>query len=375
MKILFTGGGTGGHFYPIIAIAEAVHDVAREKKLIEPELYYAAPDPYDRKMLVANGLVFVPTAAGKMRRYFSLLNLIDSFKTGWGIVRSVFRIFFLYPDVVFGKGGYASFPTLLAARLFGIPVVIHESDAVPGRVNAWAGKFAQKIALSFEDAAQYFPKDKVVYTGNPVRVAAQHPSQEGAFEFLRFDHALPVILILGGSQGSTALNEVVLAALPQLLQKYQVVHQAGEANIGEVEARAAVILGNSPLRERYKPFGYLSDLALRMGAGVASLVISRAGSTIFEIAGWGLPSILVPLPSASEDHQLKNAFAYARTGACTVIEQNNMTANILLSEASRILDNRELAAGMSAAAKKFARADAAKKIAEILLEITVSHEK
>ncbi|HEY6021488.1 MAG TPA: glycosyltransferase, partial [Candidatus Paceibacterota bacterium] len=140
MKILFTGGVTGGHFYPIIAVAEAVNDEVRERKLIEPQLYFAAPDPYDNEMLLANNITFVKTSAGKIRNYFSILNFFDYFKTAWGVFRSVIRIFFLYPDVVFGKGGYGSFPTLLAAKLFRIPVVIHESDAEPGRVNKWAGK-------------------------------------------------------------------------------------------------------------------------------------------------------------------------------------------------------------------------------------------
>src|SRR5262245_23239907 len=142
MKILFTGGGSGGHFYPIVAVAEALNDEVRERKLLEPQLYYAAPDPYDREILNANNLTFVGTSAGKVRNYFSILNFFDFFKTGWGVFRSVLRIFFLYPDVVFSTGGYASFPTLLAAKIFRIPVVILNSDVDPGRVNKWAGKFA-----------------------------------------------------------------------------------------------------------------------------------------------------------------------------------------------------------------------------------------
>ncbi len=374
MKILFTGGGTGGHFYPIIAVAEAVHDVVREQHLLEPSLYYAAPQPYDRDMLQANDITFVGTAAGKMRRYFSLMNIIDWFKTGWGILRSVFRIFFLYPDVVFGKGGYASFPTLLAARLFGIPVVIHESDSVPGKVNAWAGKFARKIAVSFPETATAFPPGKVVVTGQPVRKAALHPSQEGAHQFLNLEPNVPIVFILGGSQGSVSLNETVLAALTQLLPHYQVVHQCGEANIGDVAGRARIIIGNSPDKDRYKPFGYLNDVAMRMSAGAASLVVSRAGSGLFEIAAWGLPSILVPLPDSAEDHQVKNAFTYARTGACTVIEQNNLTPGLLTAEITRIIGNPQIAAAMSAAAKKYARTDAAELVARMLLDIAVSHE-
>ena len=377
MKILFTGGATGGHFYPIIAVAEAIEDISREQKLVEPQLYFAAPDPYERDQLVAHDITFVPTAAGKVRNYFSVLNFFDLFKTAWGIIRSVIRIFFLYPDVVFGKGGYTSFPTLLAARLFRIPVVIHESDAVPGKVNRWAGKFAAYIAISFDLAAQYFPKEKVALTGNPVRKEAQYPALEGAHEFLKLEKEIPTVFILGGSQGAVALNDVVLDALSLLLTKYQIVHQTGQANIKEVEGRAKIILQTSEFKERYKPFGYLGDLAMKMAAGACVVVVSRAGSTIFEIALWGKPSILVPLPPevAAEDHQTKNAYAYAHAGACSVIEQGNLLPAVLASEIDRIVEHPEVIAKMSESAKHFARPDAARIIAQKLLDIGLSHEQ
>lgn len=377
MKILFTGGGTGGHFYPIIAVAEAIEDISREQKLVEPQLYFAAPHPYDREQLQAHAITFVPTAAGKMRGYFSILNFFDFFKTGWGALRSVIRIFFLYPDVVFGKGGYTSFPTLLAAKLFRIPVVIHESDAVPGRVNIWAGTFAAYIAISFDSAAQYFPKEKVALTGVPVRKAAVHAAPEGAHQFLKLDPAVPTVLILGGSQGAVALNDAVLAALPLLLPHYQVVHQTGVANIAEAEGRAKIILQDSEYKDRYKPFGYLNDLGMKMAAGAAAVVVSRAGSTIFEIALWGKPSILVPLPPdvAAEDHQTKNAYAYARAGAASVIEQANLLPALLAAEITRIIEHPDTAAKMGAAALHFARPDAGKIIAAKLLDIGLSHEQ
>ncbi len=374
MKILFTGGVTGGHFYPIIAVAEAVHDVVREKKLLDPTLYFAAPDPYDRELLLANSITFVPTAAGKTRRYFSILNFFDVFKTAWGVFRAVIRIFFLYPDVVFGKGGYASFPTLLAARLFRIPVVIHESDAVPGRVNAWAGKFAVKIAVSFPEAAAYFPKEKVAFTGNPVRRAALLPSREGAHEYLQLKHELPVLLVLGGSQGAQAINDAILSALPALVEKYQIVHQTGASNFADVSGRAKLILQDSPYAERYKPFGYLNDLAMRMSAGATALVISRAGSTIFEVAAWGVPSIMIPLPGSAGDHQTQNAYSYARAGAAVVVDQNNLTPGLLVAEVNRILSDETLVRKMGEAARSFSRPDAAKVIATALLDIALSHE-
>ncbi len=276
--------------------------------------------------------------------------------------------------MVFGKGGYASFPTLLAAKIFRIPVVIHESDAEPGRVNRWAGKFAQKIAVSYPEAAQFFPKDKVAVTGNPVRKAALFPAREGAYEFLKLRHDMPVIFITGGSQGAQAINEVVLAALPQLIEKYQIVHQTGQDNFKDLEGRARVVLANSLHAEHYKPYDYLNDLAMRMTAGVAILVISRAGSTIFEIAGWGLPSIIIPIPEPISHDQTKNAFSYARSGACVVIEQNNLTPGLLIAEIQRIFDKPELSKKMAEAARNFARPDAAKAIANALIDIALSHE-
>lgn len=379
MKILFTTGGSGGHFYPVIAIAEAVHELVREKKYIEPKLYYAAPDPYDADLLFANDITFMPTAAGKLRRDSSIssifLNFIDLFKTLWGIIKSLWRLFFLYPDVVLGAGGYASFPTLLAARILRIPVVIYSTDAEPSRVNRWAGKFAKKIAISFPEAAQYFPKEMVAYTGNPIRKALLLPVRQGVYEFLKLNPDLPVILVLGGSQGATALNEAILGALPKLVAKYQVIHQTGAANIAEVAGRAKVILKDVAHADRYKPFAYLDALAMRMSAGAAKLVISRAGAgSIFEIATWGLPSIIVPIPQSISHDQTRNAYSFAREGATVVIEQNNLTPGLLESEVERILEHPDIMRTMGVAARNFARPDAARTIADALLAIAVSHE-
>ncbi len=375
MKILFTGGGTGGHFYPIIAVAEAIHDLVRERTLIEPELYFAAPEPYDKKSLDAQNVIFVRTRAGKIRRNSSILNFFDFFQTAWGALVSILRIFFLYPDVIFGKGGYGSFPTLLAARLFRIPVIIHESDTVPGRVNRWAGKFAYRIALSYPEALQYFPKEKTAVTGNPIRKEVLFPAKEGAHEFLKLEKEVPVIFVLGGSQGAQAINDVLLRTLPKLTEKYQVIHHTGKENFKDVEQTASVALTSDVAKRRYHPFAYLDTLALRMSAGAASLVISRAGSSIFEIAAWGLPSILIPIPEDVAKDQRTNAFSYARGGGAVVIEQDNLTPNLLISEIERIMDNAALRSKMGEAAKGFATPDAARTVAQELLNVGLSHEE
>lgn len=374
MRILFTGGGTGGHFYPIISIAEELNNLAKEKKLLSLELYYMSPNPYDAGVLYEHGIIYKKNSAGKLRRYFSLLNFLDLFKTLWGTVLSLVEVYNLYPDVVFGKGGYASFPVLLAARILRIPVVIHESDTVPGRVNLWAAKFVQRIAVSYKEAAQYFPVGKVAYTGQPVRKETVTKIVSGAREFLKIEENVPVVLILGGSQGAQKINDTILEGLKRIVEKYAVIHQTGANNIVEVKSTADAVLFDSSHKDRYKSFDYLNSLALRMAAGVASVVISRAGSTIFEIAAWGLPSIIIPINERVSRDQHSNAFAYARSGACEVIEEKNLTTSILVSEVERIISDRATREKMEGAAKAFYKPDAARLVAEEILKIALEHE-
>ncbi len=379
MKIVLTGGGTGGHFYPIIAVAAELRRIARDEKLIAPELYYISNDPYDSKALFELGITFKKISTGKLRRYFSVLNVIDMFRTATACVQALFVVFFIYPDIIFSKGGYPSFPTVFAAKVLRIPLIIHDSDSKPGRVNAWAGKFAEKIAISYPDAAQYFPKaeaqGRVAWTGNPIRPEIAYRALEGAREFLEVKNDLPILLILGGSQGAQRINEVVLDSLPKLVSKYVIIHQTGKNNFKEIKDTADVVLGLSPEKFHYKPFDYLNLLGMRMAAGAASLVISRSGSTLFEIAAWGLPSIVIPIPESVSHDQTKNAFNYARSGAAVVIEENNLTSEVLLSEIDRILSDESIKKEMSAAATAFAKLDAARTIAKAIIEIGLSHEK
>ncbi|MDP3962425.1 MAG: UDP-N-acetylglucosamine--N-acetylmuramyl-(pentapeptide) pyrophosphoryl-undecaprenol N-acetylglucosamine transferase [bacterium] len=374
MKILFTGGGSGGHFYPIIAIAEAISEKAKEKKILPPKLYFMSPSKYNPRALFDNDIQFIRVPAGKIRRYFSLLNITDFFKTIYGAVSALLEIFRLYPDVVFGKGGYASFPALLAARILRIPVIIHESDSRPGMVNKWAGKFARKIALSYPEASKYFKNPNIAFTGLPIRREIIHPLSNGAREFLNLEESFPTILILGGSQGAQRINDVIIDALPELVKKYQVIHQTGRDNFQSVKQTADLILKDNPNSYRYHPFDYMNDLSLRMSAGAADIVVSRAGSAIFEIAAWGVPSIILPLSKDVSHDQVGNAFSYARAGGCAVIEDDNLASHILVAEIDNIVNNKSISDGMRSSAKEFSHADAAMKIADAILEIGLEHE-
>jgi len=374
MKIAFTGGGTGGHFYPIIAVAESVREIADSEKIVGLKLYYLADSSYDKEALFANGIEFLYVSSGKKRLYSSINNFFDIFKTAFGCIKATLSLFLLYPDVVFSKGGYSSFPVVFAARILFIPVVIHESDSYPGRVNLWSGKFAKKIAVSYDEAGLFFPKDKVAKTGQPIRRAILERKTEGAFEYLKLDHNIPTILILGGSQGAEVINDAILDIIVPLLKDYQIIHQTGVNLFEGVKARAEFFLHNDPNKDRYLPFASLDALTLKMAAGAASLVISRAGSTIFEIASWGVPSIIIPIEESNGDHQKKNAFNYARHGAAEVVEQDNLSSGVLTSEIKRIIGDKERWDKMSQNAKSFSQQDASKKIARVLIDIVLSHK-
>ncbi len=378
MTIVFTGGGTGGHFYPIIAIAEAINDLVREKHLVLPKLYYLAPSSFDQKALFENGLTFISIPAGKVRRYASLRNITDFFFTFTGTLAAIFILFRLYPDVVVSKGGYGSVPTTIAARLLRIPVVIHESDAKPGRANLLAAMWAEKIAISFDGTAKYFPEkvqNKIARTGIPIRKALAHLQTEGARQYLGLEQNLPTILILGGSQGALKINETVLSSLAELVAFANVIHQTGRAHIKGVEAVAQVVLTGSAHASRYHPIDYLSQTSLQRTAAVTNLIVSRAGAnSIAEISLWKKPSIIIPIPESVSHDQRMNAYAYARTGAAIVIEEENLTPHLFVSEIQRVISDSALEKRMGASAEGFTDPDAARILAEGVLSIALSHE-
>ena len=374
MKILLTGGGTGGHFYPLIAISEQLIELTEKQKIIDLKLYYMSDSPYDKRMLFENNIKYIQIPAGKMRTYFSIRNFFDMFSTGTGMFFGLLSMFFIYPDVVISKGGYAAFPACFAAKLLRIPVIVHESDSFPGRLNVWTAKFADKIAISWPEAIEYLPKEKTALTGQPIRKEILHGNPEGAREFFSLNSDLPVILVLGGSQGAEKINNTILETLPDLLSNYQIIHQTGESNIDDIKSRSKLIMENNPNLSRYIPIPFLNNLSTKMAAGAANIIISRAGSAIFEIASWGVPSIIIPITNSNGDHQRKNAFNYARTGACEVIEESNLSPHVLKAEIDRLINNPNKLLQMKNSALAFASPDASAKIAQAAIDIALTHE-
>ncbi len=374
MKILLTGGGSGGHFYPLIAIAEKLNSLAEKQKILDLKIYYMSDTPYDKTMLFQNNISYVEVPAGKIRRYFSIQNFFDVFKAASGAFWGLVSMFFIYPDVVISKGGYASFPAVFASKILRIPVIVHESDSYPGKLNLWTAKFAKRIAISWAEAGEYLPKEKTILTGQPIRKEILEGTEEGAFDFFKLDPTIPTILVIGGSQGAEKINNAIIDVLPELLPKYQIIHQTGEKNIEDVSARAKLVMETSQYILRYRPVAFLNNLSTRMASGASSLVISRAGSALFEIASWGLPSIVIPITDSHGDHQRKNAFNYARVGACEVIEESNLTPRVLLSIIDKLMSMPTKREEMSKHAKEFFSPNASEIIAQGAIDIALSHE-
>ena len=368
MKIGFVGGGTGGHFYPLIAVVEAL-----ETYPTKPELYYIGPVPYDAELLTKHGIRFVSCPAGKLRLYFSIQNFFDIFRNFFGIFVAIFKLFFIYPDVIFSKGGYTSVPVLIAARFLRIPVVIHESDAVPGRANVLAKKFAKYIAVSYPEAAQYFDAKRTALTGIPIRASLKSKDPD-PFTTLGIPNDLPLIYVTGGSSGAERINNVLLRTLDELLPQCRIYHQAGTNKLAEITLAAQTLIKDPVLQGRYYLEGLIPAEKVNALLSAASVVITRAGSTtLFEIALHGTPSIIIPIPEDISRDQRSNAYAFARSGGATVIEERNLTEALLISEIRSIIGNPERWKAMSAAATVFVPTDAAEKIAAILVQIGNEH--
>ena len=288
-------------------------------------------------------------------------------------------MFWFMPDVVFSKGGPGALAVVLAARFYRIPVVIHESDSVPGLTNHISSRFAKTIIISFDSAAKYFPGKQTILTGNPVRrsliLTKAGETMTRNKGFLGFDPSLPLITIMGGSQGAAAFNNFILENLPKLLEFTQVMHQTGMANYDDVFGQALDLLNGmkEEVSKKYRIVSYLKeDLAPVYIA--SNLIVSRASAgSIFELAAFGKPSILIPLPPdvAAGDHQTENAKDYSKSGAAITIPQEDIKVKLIKEILDLVQDQKRLDE-MGKAAHTFSKPEAAKEVANIILGIAGS---
>ena len=384
-RVTFTGGGSGGHIYPLLAVAEALQAKCNQLHALVEFSYLGPKDAYSA-LLSQRGISVYPVASGKMRRYFSIDNFLDGPKFVIGFFQALWKLYFIMPDVVFSKGGTGALPVVVAAWFYRIPIAIHDSDAQPGLTNVTSGRFATRVFLSFARAAAFFRADKVEVTGSPLRteLLGERVSREAAKEIMGFDKTQPLVLIIGGSQGAQRINEFALANLPQFVAMTSVLHQTGAGNFADVEKLSRAALANAPITYRYVPVGYFGEgggAGAGSAAGAASddmataltaadVVVARSGSSVCEFASFGLPAILIPLSTSANDHQRVDAYEFAATGAAIVIEEANLLPGIFFAQLTNILTDADLRAKMSAASSAFFIPGAADKIADGLMRMS-----
>jgi UDP-N-acetylglucosamine--N-acetylmuramyl-(pentapeptide) pyrophosphoryl-undecaprenol N-acetylglucosamine transferase len=362
MKIALTGGGTGGHLMPLVAIAKKLR-----QKMYDVELVFIGTNgKFEQDIMKKENIPTKPIITGKFRRYFSVLNFLDLFKIPIGIIQSLWYLLIIMPDAIFAKGGFASFPVVLAGFIYRIPILIHESDAIPGMANAVMAKISDRVAVSYSEAEQYFPADQVVLTGNPVRIDINRGDPEKAKKMFNLIESKKILFVMGGSQGAQNINNHILNVLPMLLHEYQVIHQTGENNYEDV-VHIAGELGIKAGREGYHPITSFGD-EIKDILAASDLVISRAGAnSIAEIAANCKPSILIPIEHSANNHQRMNAFSVAKRGGCLVLEENNLGEHMFLEKIHEIMNNQAEREKMANNIKSFYHADAADRIAEGIL--------
>jgi UDP-N-acetylglucosamine--N-acetylmuramyl-(pentapeptide) pyrophosphoryl-undecaprenol N-acetylglucosamine transferase len=370
-RIVLVGGGSGGHFYPLIAVAEQLNNVKAGGFPLE--LYYMGPEPYNKAVLDEQGIRFVSCPSGKKRKYFSLLNYLDIFKVIYGFFVAIVKLYIIYPDVIFSKGSYTSVPVTVAGYLLRIPIVIHESDSKPGSANKLAARFARYIAISFDEAAKYFPNKKIALTGIPLRNELTQNVAD-PIAALGLPSERPIIFVTGGSFGAERLNNLILDSLDELLPNYTIFHQTGVVHEKSIQESSASLITDINLLEHYFVKGSLTGEEMGLALAASTLVIGRAGAgTIFEIASKGKPSILVPIPENVSHDQKTNAYEYARSGAASVLEEHNLTDGLLASEITRIMSDQAIYDTMSGCARAFAKDNAAQTVANALVGISQEH--
>lgn len=382
VRVVLTGGGSGGHIFPLVAVAKEIRE--RQKKV--RFLYIGTRAQFGKQakeIMAQEGIKTKNILTGKLRRYFSLYYIWDVIKMPFGIIQSLWILLWYMPDVVFSKGGYVSVPVVVAAWIYRIPILTHESDAIPGWSNRFIGKMSRYIAVSYPSTRSYFLKEKVVLTGNPIRKELTQGNVQRARERWQFSESMPVILVIGGSQGAKALNDAVIGIMPELAHRAQVLHVTGENNYKEASDFAGE-MGFKSGRHRYIAVPFLDRDQMADAYALADLIISRAGAnSLTEISANKKPALIIPLESQDQpfnalefaappkgdanDYDQMKAYQIAAVGGAVVLEEANLGHHIFLGKILELLDNPELRSKMSQQVGVFYHPDAAEKIANGVL--------
>ena len=324
-KIVLTGGGTAGHVTPNLALLPHLKNKGYEIS------YIGSYEGIEKKLIADYEIPYYGISTGKLRRYFDPKNFTDPFRVIKGFAEAKKILKEIKPDVVFSKGGFVSVPVVRAAAALKIPCIIHESDMTPGLANKLCIPVAQKICCNFPETLNHLPKDKAVLTGSPIREELSKGNKLAAYEVCGFTANKPVIMVIGGSLGSVAINKAVREALPSLLQDFQVVHICGKEKIDNLLLTT----------KGYHQFEYLKA-ELKDIFAMADIVISRAGANaICEILALKKPNLLIPLPAtSSRGDQILNAASFESQGYSMVVSEDDLTKELLVAKIQELYCNR-----------------------------------
>ncbi len=355
-RIVLTGGGTAGHVTPNIALLPGLKEKGYEI------FYIGSYEGIERKLIEDQGITYYGVATGKFRRYFDPKNFTDPFRVLKGNREAKKILKELKPDIVFSKGGFVSVPVVKAAASLKIPCIIHESDMTPGLANKICFPLAKKVCCNFPETTSLLPENKACLTGSPIRQELLEGDRQKGLELCGFDESKPVIMIIGGSQGSAAINQAVRDALPKLLGTYQIVHLCGKEKVDN-------LLLTKP---GYKQFEYLTD-ELRDIFAIADIVVSRAGSNaINELLTLRKPNILIPLPShISRGDQILNAKSFEEQGFSKVIDEDNLITRLFVDTINELYEDR---AKYVAAMEKSPLSDAISTILDLIEEERIKRD-
>lgn len=325
-RIVLTGGGTAGHVTPNMALVPKLIDEGYDIS------YIGSYNGMEKKLIEDIGIPYYGISSGKLRRYFDIKNFSDPFRVIKGYFEAAKLLSKLRPDVVFSKGGFVTVPVVLAAKRKKIPVIIHESDMTPGLANKLSIPSASKVCCNFPETVKLLPEGKAVLTGSPIREELFQGKKEKGLRLCGFSNEKPVLLIIGGSLGSVAINRAVRDNLNTLLEKYQIIHLCGRGNLDQ----------NLTETKGYKQFEYVKK-ELKHYFACADLVISRAGANaICELLSLRKPNILIPLGlEASRGDQILNAESFEKQGYSYVLQEKDVTSQTLSEAVNTVYNNRE----------------------------------
>lgn len=364
MKVIISGGGTGGHINPGVAIAKKIKEVHSDANII----FIGTEKGLEKKMVPKEGFKIKFITVEGLNKKISL-HTIKSVLIGLRGYGQASKIIKEYrPDIVIGTGGYVCGPVVLAAYMKGIPTIIHEQNAIPGVTNKILSKFASKIAISFKESEKFFPKNKVFFTGNPVKDTIINLNREKAKEVWGIDKEKPLVFVVGGSRGAKNINNAIVEIIPRFHEEnVQLIFVTGENQYEAIMKKLDENKINIKNMKGIKILPFIFNMQDALGA--CDLIVSRAGATtLSEITTVGIPAILIPSPFVANNHQEYNAMALEENGAAILIKESQLKDNVLSDQIFNIIRNKETLNSMALNSKKMAVIEAADNIYALIRE-------